>query len=134
MGTTAGITPGDFFSLHREICRRWRKFLDAQANGMPGGFHSGCNALQLFCHIGAHPGCSLNEAAAATGVGPGTASSLIDFLCSAGILRRTLDPGDRRRICLSVTPAAKRFLFEIENLLANRIAAADDPTHENPAD
>jgi len=111
------MTPEDFFRIHREICRRWQAVLGAKTQDAPKKFPSSCHALSLYCYIGGHPGCSLNEAAAFVGTSPGTASMLVDSLCGRKILTRTLHPGDRRRVCLFVTPAARCFLDEIEALI-----------------
>jgi len=76
--------------------------------------------LPLCCDIGGHADSSLNDAAKATGITSGSASLLVDALCSLEILLKTRNPADRRRIRLSVTAKTERFLDEIETFLLRR--------------
>lgn len=103
------MTTEEFFLLHREICRRWQSLPGIETGKLPG-----VRMLQLCCYIGGHSGCSLNEAAFFAEITPGAASMLVDALCGKGILKRTLDSGDRRRIRLFLSPETRRFLEEIE--------------------
>jgi DNA-binding MarR family transcriptional regulator len=54
-----------------------------------------------------HPDATLGDVAAGTGVSPSTASEVVDRLVTAGLVDREVDPRDRRRIVLRLTPGAQ---------------------------
>jgi DNA-binding MarR family transcriptional regulator len=56
------------------------------------------------------PGSSLNDIADFLGLTPPAASRLVDGLVARGLVTRSLDPGDRRRLMLRVTPAGATLL------------------------
>ncbi|MDR7416095.1 MAG: MarR family transcriptional regulator [Armatimonadota bacterium] len=57
-----------------------------------------------------HPGASLQALAEHLGVTPPTASALVERLVQRGLVRRTADPRERRRVVLELTPAGARLL------------------------
>jgi DNA-binding MarR family transcriptional regulator len=52
------------------------------------------------------------ELAAATGLSPGAITSLVDRLEHEGLVRRTPDPDDRRRVRIELTDAARQAIAE----------------------
>ena len=58
---------------------------------------------------------------------PGGTAAVIDRLCTAGLISRTRDPRDRRRVVLRATPGVEQRLRE---LLAPLVADIDATTRE----
>jgi DNA-binding MarR family transcriptional regulator len=54
--------------------------------------------------------CSANQLADALGVSSATMTSLLSRLESLGYIQRNIDPNDRRKLCVSLSPAGRRFL------------------------
>lgn len=67
--------------------------------------------LELYrCHLLRRP-CSTKDATLATGVPTGTAKRHLDVLCNAGLVQRTPDPTDARRVFLTLTDQAVLRMF-----------------------
>jgi DNA-binding MarR family transcriptional regulator len=62
--------------------------------------------------VGRQPGISVREAAAALGLVPNTASTLVSKLAADGLLARTVDADDRRVGRLRLTEPAQRIADE----------------------
>jgi DNA-binding MarR family transcriptional regulator len=77
--------------------------------------------------IGRHSGTSLSALAGHIGQSAPSMSRLVDGLVSSGLVRRTPDPGDRRRITLSLTgrgkAAMRRARDATQASIAQRVAA-----------
>jgi DNA-binding MarR family transcriptional regulator len=58
--------------------------------------------------VDAHPGCTHGEVARQLHLAPGTVTKLVDGLEGLGLLRRTGDRRDRRRVLLKLTPRGER--------------------------
>lgn len=78
--------------------------------------HSAIKTLQLCHYVRTHPGCSLSETAVFMGITAGGASALVDSLYKKGFLERKNSETDRRRICLTVTPAREELMRKINSI------------------
>jgi DNA-binding MarR family transcriptional regulator len=67
---------------------------------------------------------TLTELSRTLGMNHSTASGIVDRLQSRGLVRRTPDPGDRRRTRISVTDKVTRYVHELERGPSGRLAAA----------
>jgi DNA-binding MarR family transcriptional regulator len=74
---------------------------------------------------------NMSRLAEALDVVPSSASRLCDRLEAAGLLRRVLDPRDRREVRLLLTASAKRLLEELRE--RRRAALAEVLERMNPA-
>lgn len=54
--------------------------------------------------------CSANQLAEALGVSSATMTSLLSRLENLGYIQRNIDPADRRKLCVSLSPEGQRFL------------------------
>ena len=61
-------------------------------------------------HVGRHPGISLGELAAQVNLQTSNASAAVRRLVDLGLVARTRDTADARRVVLSPTPEAERNL------------------------
>ncbi len=64
-------------------------------------------------------GVSAGRLAAEAGLSTGAVTTVLDRLERAGFARRVQDPGDRRRVLVELTPAARRQLQELYAPLAD---------------
>jgi DNA-binding MarR family transcriptional regulator len=62
--------------------------------------------------IDQRPGLTAGELATAVGLSPGAVTTAIDRLEDRGLVTRTRDSADRRRVTLELTPEAKRRAWE----------------------
>ena len=79
-----------------------------------GGTETGASEMQAprmsvpqvraLLYVRRHAGCGLSALAEHVGVSLAAASALVDRLVRAGLLERTTDPAERRRIRLHLTP------------------------------
>jgi DNA-binding MarR family transcriptional regulator len=76
--------------------------------------------------IGRNPGTSLSGLASHIGQSPPSMSRLVDGLVSSGLVRRTPDPRDRRRVTLSLTTrgqaAMRRAREATQESIARRVS------------
>lgn len=56
---------------------------------------------------------SIGEVASTLAIDPSTASRLVDQRVSEGLLERSVDPADRRRVVLTITDAGRALLGEL---------------------
>jgi DNA-binding MarR family transcriptional regulator len=62
--------------------------------------------------IDQRPGITAGELAVAVGLSPGAVTTVLDRLEARGFVNRERDPGDRRRVTLTLTPEANRLAWE----------------------
>jgi DNA-binding MarR family transcriptional regulator len=62
--------------------------------------------------IDQRPGLTAGEVAVALGLSPGAVTTVLDRLEARGLVARSRDPADRRRVTLELTPEAKRRAWE----------------------
>jgi DNA-binding MarR family transcriptional regulator len=74
--------------------------------------------------IDQRPGLTAGELAAAVGLSPGAATTAIDRLEEHGLVTRTRDSADRRRVTLELTPEAQRRAWETYGPLAEMAGPA----------
>lgn len=79
------------------------------AGGRPWPLESlGSSQLELLRLIRRQPGVSVAEAAVELSLAANSVSTLVGHLNEAGLIRRTLDPADRRVARLTLTRTARR--------------------------
>jgi DNA-binding MarR family transcriptional regulator len=72
-------------------------------------------ARALF-HVERHPGGHMGDLAAAFGVTLPAATHIVDRLAEKGLVRRAVDPRDRRVCVLTLSPAGTALVRELERL------------------
>jgi len=70
-----------------------------------------------------HPDATLGDVAAGTGVSLSTASEVVDRLVTAGLVDREIDPRDRRRVVLRLTPHAREMADRMHAALVEMVRA-----------
>ena len=68
---------------------------------------------KLLSQIGSHEPATLNEIAAAVGRGAPAVSRAVDTLVRAGLVERTQDPDNRRRLALRLTDGGREELNNV---------------------
>jgi DNA-binding MarR family transcriptional regulator len=63
--------------------------------------------------IDQRPGLTAGELAEAVGLSPGAVTAVLDRLEERGLVTRSRDPDDRRRVTLRMTPEANRLAWEV---------------------
>lgn len=66
--------------------------------------------IRTLAFLDESPAACLSDVAEHLIVGPPTASKLVDDLVERGLLRRSADSADRRKLVLRITPAGRRAL------------------------
>jgi MarR family transcriptional regulator, organic hydroperoxide resistance regulator len=86
----------------------------------------GISGAQLFVlrELAAHPGASLGELAALTLTDRSSVSVVAGRLVERGLVERATDPGDARRLRLSLTPAGETLLGRAPVPVQERLIAA----------
>ena len=82
------------------VMRRIRLAMRADVAGQPG---TTVPQLRGLLFVRRHPGCSLSEMAEHLGMTLPACSALAERLVRAGLLERTTDPQERRRVQLRLT-------------------------------
>jgi MarR family transcriptional regulator, transcriptional regulator for hemolysin len=97
-----------------DVARHMRTYADqrARAQGMTRA------QMIILARLERQPDISQNELAAAAEVAPMTIARLIDRLEETGLVKRCVDPDDRRAWRLRLTPAAAPILREIKRARA----------------
>ncbi|CAN5573687.1 hypothetical protein BH23CHL5_BH23CHL5_02760 [soil metagenome] len=75
-------------------------------------------------HLYHHGEQTVTEMAAGLGVSMPSASELIDRLLDKGLVGRTVDPDDRRRQIVALTPASLQFAKRIHDLRRTQVRSA----------
>ncbi|HXR27134.1 MAG TPA: MarR family transcriptional regulator [Candidatus Baltobacteraceae bacterium] len=86
------------------VMRRIRRAMRAEVAGQPG---TTVPQLRALLFVRRHPGCSLSAMAEHLGMTPPACSGLAERLVRAGVLERTIDPQERRRVQLRLTSDGK---------------------------
>jgi DNA-binding MarR family transcriptional regulator len=68
---------------------------------------------KLLSQIGASEPATLNDVASGVGRGAPAVSRAVDVLVRAGLVERTQDPGNRRRLALRLTEAGREELANV---------------------
>jgi DNA-binding MarR family transcriptional regulator len=80
-------------------------------------------ALRAVC---GRPALNVSALAEHLGIGLPAASRLCDRLEAGGLLRRTVQPGDRREVHMEITVDGQRLLSDVTERLSVHLAAAFD--------
>ncbi len=75
-----------------------------------------------------------SDVAALLDVVPSTVTSVVDGLCSRGLVARGEDPRDRRRVVLSLTEKGSAHLAEGDRVVADRLEKLLDRLPEQEAE
>jgi len=104
----------DLLILLYDVARHMRTYADqtAQAHGLTRA------QMVILARLERQPDLSQNELAALAEVAPMTVARLIDRLEELGLVKRCIDPEDRRIWRLRLTPAAVPFLRDVKRLRA----------------
>jgi MarR family transcriptional regulator for hemolysin len=104
----------DVLVLLYDVARHMRTYADqmARAHGMTRA------QWVILARLERQPDLSQNELAALAEVTPMTIARLIDRLEALGLVKRCMDPKDRRIWRLRLTPAAEPLLAEIAQMRA----------------
>ena len=104
----------DVLVLLYDVARHMRTYADqmARAHGMTRA------QWVILARLERQPDLSQNELAALAEVTPMTIARLIDRLEALGLVKRCIDPKDRRIWRLRLTPAAEPLLAEIAQMRA----------------
>jgi DNA-binding MarR family transcriptional regulator len=104
----------DLLILLYDVARQMRTYGDqlAQAHGMTRA------QMLILARLERQPDVSQNELAAVAEVAPMTIARLIDRLEELGLVKRCIDPDDRRIWRLRLTSAAAPLLHEIKRFRA----------------
>jgi MarR family transcriptional regulator for hemolysin len=104
----------DLLIMLYDVARHMRTYADAEAQSL------GVTRAQLviLARLERHPDLSQSELATIAEVTPMTIARLIDRLEELGLVKRRMDPKDRRLWRLRLTPAAAPTVREIKRLRA----------------
>lgn len=104
----------DLLILLHDVARQMRTYADqvAQEHGLTRA------QMIILARLERQPDVSQNELAAVAEVAPMTIARLVDRLEELGLVKRCLDPEDRRIWRLRLTPAAAPLLREIKRFRA----------------
>jgi DNA-binding MarR family transcriptional regulator len=91
------------------IAARFARLVE-QLGGDVGAARSRGQQMELLGAVGALEPATLNQVAAHVGRGAPAVSRAIDALVRAGLVERTQDPDNRRRLALRLTEAGQRQL------------------------
>lgn len=80
--------------------------------------------LALLRYVAAHDGVTVREAAEALLMKPNNVSALVTQMTEKGMLERRQDPTDKRIAHLHLTPAARRRLAEVTDLMSSHLTQA----------
>jgi DNA-binding MarR family transcriptional regulator len=103
-------------ALRRDLLRN--PFAEAERSGLTGP-----QVTVMACLVSGGP-MTLTTLSRQLGMSHSTASGIVDRLQARGLVRRTQDPADRRRTRLTVTENVTRYVRELEEGPAGRLAAA----------
>lgn len=103
-------------TLWRDLLRN--PFDEAAEHGMTGP-----QVTVMACLVTRGP-MTLTELSRTLGMSHSSASGIVDRLEMRGLVRRTEDPKDRRRTTISVTDNVRRYVRDLEEGPAGRLASA----------
>lgn len=64
--------------------------------------------MRCLCTVARHENCSMRELSCHLDVRPSTACELVDGLVRSGFVQRSIDPNDRRAVCLKLAAKGRR--------------------------
>jgi DNA-binding MarR family transcriptional regulator len=79
--------------------------------------------VELMVVVGNHPGISVAAAARELHLADNSVSTLVNQLLAAGMLRREVDPDDRRAVRLELTQDARRHIADWRDRRARLVGA-----------
>jgi DNA-binding MarR family transcriptional regulator len=82
--------------------------------------------IKAMGHLFNHSPATLSEVAEALGISLPTASELIDRLVEEGIVSRDINPSDRRKVVLGLTPHAREMGHQIHEMRRAHLRAVMD--------
>jgi DNA-binding MarR family transcriptional regulator len=103
-------------TLWKDLLRN--PYTEAEEHGMTGP-----QVTVMACLVGKGP-MTVTELSRSLGMSHSSASGILDRLESRGLVRRTEDTTDRRRTSIEVTEAVHRYVRELEEGPAGRLARA----------
>lgn len=103
-------------ALWRDLLRN--PYADAEQHGMTGP-----QITVMACLVSRGP-MTLTELSRSLGMSHSSASGIVDRLQARGLLRRTEDASDRRRMSIEVTEAVQRYVRELEAGPSGRLVEA----------
>jgi DNA-binding MarR family transcriptional regulator len=103
-------------ALRRDLLRN--PFADAERSGLTGP-----QVTVMACLVSGGA-MTLTELSRQLGMSHSTASGIVDRLQARGLVRRTQDAADRRRTRITVTENVTRYVHELEEGPAGRLATA----------
>lgn len=77
--------------------------------------------INLLLTITRHEPCSLNDVMRLQGLSASAASTAVDKLVRSGMLKREINPANRRSVLISTKPEIHNFLAEIERNVQARL-------------
>jgi DNA-binding MarR family transcriptional regulator len=107
---------GDIRALRRDLLRN--PFAEAERSGLTGP-----QVTVMACLVSGGP-MTLTTLSRQLGMSHSTASGIVDRLQARGLVRRAQDAADRRRTRITVTEEVTRYVRELEEGPAGRLAAA----------
>lgn len=84
--------------------------------------------LELLMVIEREPGIGVARAAGVLQLAGNSVSALVQQVVSAGLVRRVVDPADRRAVCLFLTPSAAQRITKWRSVRNAIVAAALEHT------
>lgn len=77
----------------------------------------------LLRHLWWNPGSTVSQVADSMGISRPAATQAVERLVQRGLVRRSTDTGDRRRLRLGLTPRGEELVRSLSGALAERLAA-----------
>ncbi|QIA27521.1 MarR family transcriptional regulator [Thermaerobacter sp. PB12/4term] len=103
------VTPQECARLVTEMVPRVMRLIRAEMRRHQPGRLS-VPQFRTLVFLDRHPGASLSAVAEHLGVSRPTASALVGRLVQRGLVTREVDPAERRRVVLRLTPAGRENL------------------------
>lgn len=121
MGTLAPAGAVDeAIALLHEVVQLYRATLAGKGDAL----NLPLGQLRALSHVYHHEPCGVGEVAAGIGVSLATASELLERLGEADWVERSVDPVDRRRAVVTLTPRARELGQRVHETRRDQIAAA----------
>jgi DNA-binding MarR family transcriptional regulator len=80
--------------------------------------------MKAMHFLSRHEPCTVGALADLVGVSPATVSEQIDRMVEADLAERTINPGDRRQVLVSLTPRAREWMRGINQQRRAQVEAA----------
>ncbi len=82
--------------------------------------------FRCLAYLHRNPGAALTAVAEHQGITAATASAMVERLVQQGLVNRQNDPAERRRHCLTITPAGKLVLEDARSGTRDRVKTVLD--------